>query len=236
MNIHKKVNGLFITATGTEIGKTVVAAGIAATLKNAGINVGVMKPISSGDTSDAEYLKHAAQVDDPLNLINPISLRYPLAPSVSARIEGIAIDIASIETKYDTLSKKYGFMIVEGVGGIAVPINDDLLVSHLIHRLNLPILIIALSGLGTINHTVLTVEFARQNNIKIVGIVLNQINADTTGLVEQTNPEEIERLTNVPIVGNVPYDKKLDCQYPDTRFMSEYFRQHLQWNKLHLYD
>lgn len=235
MNKDKKVKGLFITATGTEIGKTVVSAGIAATLKNAGINVGVMKPISSGDTSDAEYLKHAAQVDDPLNLINPISLRYPLAPSVSARIECIDIDIAAIETKYDRLSKKYDFMIVEGVGGIAVPINDDFLVSHLIHRLNLPVVIIALSGLGTINHTMLTVEFARQNNIKIIGIVLNQINADTTGLVEQTNPEEIERITNVPIVGNVPYDKKLDSQYPHPQYLVEYFRQHIQWKKLHLF-
>ncbi len=234
MNIHKDIDGLFITATGTEIGKTVVAAGIAASLRYAGINVGVMKPISSGDTSDAEYLKHVSQVDDSLNLINPISLRYPLAPSVAARLEKKEIDFGRIETAYFELNEKYDFMIVEGVGGVAVPINDDLFVTDLIQHLNLPILIVALSGLGTINHTVLTVEYARQYNIEIKGIVLNQKHTDTTGLAEQTNPDEIERLTHVPIVGNVPYDEQLACTYPNLQYVTELFNHHIYWNKLHL--
>lgn len=234
MNIDKHVNGIFITATGTEIGKTVIAAGIAASLKNAGIDVGVMKPISSGDTSDAEYLKHVSQVNDPLSLINPISLRYPLAPSVGARLEKREIDLVRIETAFKELNEKYDFLVVEGVGGIAVPINDDMLVANLIQQLNLPILIVALSSLGTINHTVLTVEYARQYNIEIKGIVLNQIYADTTGLAEQTNPDEIERLTNVPIVGNIPYDEQLASPYPVIQLITTFFNQHIYWKKLHL--
>lgn len=229
-----KTKGLFITGTGTEIGKTVIAGCLAATLKDAGINVGVMKPICSGDNLDAQYLKHAAQVDDPLTLINPIYLKYPLAPSVSARIQDKEIDIKEIDEAIDILSKKYDFLIVEGVGGIAVPIKDDYLVAHFIQHLDYPILIVAHIGLGTINHTMLTVSFAREFNLKIVGIILNQHNPNEPGLAEQTNPHEIEKLTQVPVIGVLPYQKRLDCANPDRNFMVDFFNQHVDINKIRL--
>ena len=143
MNLDNWTNGIFITGTGTEIGKTVVAGGFAASLKQAGVQVGVMKPISTGDAVDAQFLRHAAQVDDPLKLINPIHLRYPLAPSVSARLEGKQIDLSTIAAAFSKLKQKYDFLVVEGVGGIAVPLKDDFLVAHLISQLKLPILIVA---------------------------------------------------------------------------------------------
>ena len=227
-----KTKGLFITGTGTEIGKTVIAGCLAATLKDAGINVGVMKPICSGDNLDAQYLKHAAQVNEPLTLINPIYLKYPLAPSVSARIQDKEIDINDIDKAIDTFSKKYDFLIVEGVGGIAVPITDDYLVAHLIHHLQMPILIVADAGLGTINHTMLTVSFAQAFNLKIVGVILNQLHSDETGLAERTNPHEIEKLTQVPVIGVLPYQKRLDCANPDRNFMVDFFSQHVDNNKI----
>ena len=232
MNLHKFVNGIFITGTGTEIGKTVVSGGVAASLKQAGVNVGVMKPISTGDTSDAQFLKHAAQVDDPIASINPIQLRHPLAPSVSARLEGIQLDVSLIKTAFTKLKEKYDFLIVEGVGGIAVPLKDDFLVAHLISQLKLPVLIVAHAGLGTINHTVLTVTFARQFNLQIVGIVLNQFQPETAGLVEQTNPAEIERLTQVPVIGVVPYEKRLDTPNPDIKFLAGFLNEHVELDKL----
>ena len=109
-----------------------------------------MKPISTGDTADARFLKHAAQVDDDLSLINPIHLRHPLAPSVAARMKNIEIDMARVETAFAALQQKYDFVIVEGVGGIAVPIRDDFFVAQLIQQLELPILIVATTGLGTL--------------------------------------------------------------------------------------
>lgn len=232
MNLHNDVNGIFITGTGTEIGKTVIAGGIAASLKQAEINVGVMKPISTGGTDDAQFLKHAVQVDDPLTLINPICLQYPLAPSVSAKLEGKQIDLSSIETAFTKLKQKYDYTIVEGVGGIAVPLTNDLLVAHFISRLKLPVLIVAHAGLGTINHTMLTVAFAKQFNLRIAGIVLNQPQPNTPGLAEQTNPTEIERLTQVPVVGVVPYEKRLDTPIPDIEFLAEFINQHVAWDKL----
>ena len=224
--------GIFVTGTGTEIGKTVIAGGFAASLKEAGTNVGVMKPISTGDTADAQFLKHAAQIDDELSAINPIFLRHPLAPSVAARIEEKEINLSDIESAFAALQRKYDFLIVEGVGGIAVPILDDFLVAHLINTLQLPILIVAQVGLGTLNHTLLTVGFARQFNIQIAGIVLNGLRPEIAGLAEATNPLEIERLTDVPVIGVVPYEKKLGTAYPDLTFLAEFMNQHIAWRKL----
>ena len=225
-------DGIFITGTGTEIGKTVIAGGLAASLRQSGMNVGVMKPISTGDTADAQFLKHAAQVDDELSSINPIYLRHPLAPSVAARIEEKEIDLSGIETVFTEFQQKYDFVIVEGVGGIAVPIQDDFLVAHLIQRLQLPILIVAAVGLGTLNHTLLTVAFARQFNIQIAGIVLNGLRPEIAGLAEATNPVEIEKLTGVPVIGVVPYEKRLTAAYPDVTFLAEFTNRHIAWRKL----
>lgn len=224
--------GIFVTGTGTEIGKTVIAGGLAASLKQAGINVGVMKPISTGDTADVRFLKHAAGVDDELPLINPVYLRHPLAPSVAARMEDKEIDVSGIETAFATLQQTYDFVIVEGVGGIAVPIRDDFLVVHLIKQLELPILIVATAGLGTLNHTLLTVAFAEQFNIQIAGIVLNGLRPETAGLAEATNPVEIEKLTGIAVIGVVPYEKQLETPYPDLKFLAEWTNQHIAWRKL----
>ena len=227
--------GIFITGTSTEIGKTVIAGGLAAAIKQTGINVGVMKPISTGDTADASFLKHAAQVDDPLPLINPIYLRQPLAPSVAARIEDREIDLSNVETAFAALQQKYDVVIVEGVGGIAVPIRDDFLVAHLISQLELPVLIVATAGLGTLNHTLLTVTFAQQFNIHIAGIVLNGLRPETAGLAEATNPVEIEKLTGIPVIGVVPYEKQLDTPRPDLKFLAEWTNQHIAWRKLGIF-
>ena len=226
--------GIFVTGTGTEIGKTVIAGGLAASLKESGIHVGVMKPISTGDIADAQYLKHVAQVDDELSVINPIYLQHPLAPSVAARIENREIDLSDIDAAFAKLQEKYDFVIVEGVGGIAVPIRDDFLVVHLIDRLQLPILIVAQVGLGTLNHTFLTVAFARQFNLQIVGIVLNGLDSETAGITEATNPVEIEKLTGVPVIGIVPYEKRLDTTHPDVTFLAEFMNQHIAWRKLEI--
>ena len=181
MTSRSAPTGIFITGTDTEIGKTVVAGGVAAALKAGGVDVGVMKPIASGGvehkgcivSEDAIFLKHAAQVDDALDLINPICLRHPLAPSVAAEIEETSIDLRQIDEAFAELCQRHEFIVVEGVGGIAVPICENVFVADLAQRFQLPLLIVARPNLGTINHTVLTVEFARSYNLEICGIVLN---------------------------------------------------------------
>ncbi|RKU31045.1 dethiobiotin synthase [Candidatus Poribacteria bacterium] len=232
--MRNMAQGIFITGTGTEIGKTVIAGGLAASLKQLGTDVGVMKPVSTGDTADARFLKHTAQVDDDLSLINPIYLRHPLAPAVAARMENREIDLSCIEDAFAELQQRHDFLIVEGVGGIAVPIRDDFLVVHLIKQLQLPILVVATAGLGTLNHTLLTVTFAQQFNIQIAGIVLNGLRPERAGLAEATNPVEIEKLTDIPVIGVVPYEKQLDTPFPDVKFLAEFTNQHIAWRKLEI--
>ena len=232
MTSHSVPRGIFITGTDTEIGKTVVAGGLAAALKAAEVDVGVMKPIASGGvehrgrivSEDALFLKRAAQVDDALDLINPICLRHPLAPSVAAEIEGVSIDPQKIDEAFAELCQKHEFIVVEGVGGIAVPICEEMLVADMTQRFQLPLLIVARPNLGTINHTVLTVEFARSYNLEICGIVLNASQEEPKGLAEKTNPKELERLTNLPILGTVPFDERLQNSTPSPGLFKRVYR------------
>ena len=240
MTSHSTPIGIFITGTDTEIGKTVITGGLAAALKAAGVDVGVMKPIASGGiehkgqivSEDAIFLKHAAQVDDALDLINPICLRHPLAPSVAAEIEGVSIDLRQIDDAFAELCQRHDFIVVEGIGGIAVPIHEDMLVANIAQRFQLPMLIVARPNLGTINHTVLTIEFARSYSLEICGIVLNASQEESKGLAEETNPKQLERLTHLPILGTVPFDERLQGNTPQPDFLSQFISEHIDWTGL----
>ena len=240
MTSHSIPTGIFITGTDTEIGKTVIAGGLAAALKAAGVNVGVMKPIASAGvehkgrtvSEDAIFLKDAAQVDDALDLINPICLRHPLAPSVAAEIEGVSIDLQSIDEAFAQLCQRHEFIVVEGVDGIAVPICEEMLVADMAQRFQLPLIVVARPNLGTINHTVLTVEFARSYSLELRGIVLNASREESKGLAEETNPKELERLTRLSILGTVPFDERLQGDMPDPHFLSQFMGEHIDWKGL----
>lgn len=241
------VPGVFITGTDTGVGKTVIAGGLAASLVSIGVDVGVMKPVATGGeqcdstsmdadesrrrlvSEDAVFLKHAAQVKDSLELINPICLHEPLAPSVASELEGLPIDLERVDIAFNQLRRKHEFMIVEGVGGLAVPIQDDALVAHLAARFELPLIIVARPTLGTINHTLLTVEFARSFNLEIHGIVLNGLRQHMAGLAENTNSDEISRLTNLPILGVVPFDGRLGQRRPLPSFLAQFMTENIDW-------
>src|SRR3990167_68924 len=204
--------GFFITGTDTGVGKTFVTAGIAAVLKERGVNVGVMKPVETGcaekdgrlEPQDALYLKNAAGVSDELDLINPYRFKACLAPSIASKLEGKNIDFNRIKECYDTLASKHSLMLVEGAGGLLTPINEAYTVADLIKLLNLPIIIIAASRLGTINHTLLTVRYAQSNGIEVKGIILNYPTLSTDEALS-TNQAEIKRFANVPVLGELPF-------------------------------
>ncbi len=207
------IRGLFITGTDTGVGKTYVACGIAAALRSRGIDVGVMKPAETGCRlkkgelvpADALQLMKAARVKDSLSLVNPYRFRRPLAPSVAAELEGKRISMDKMLNAYSELSRRHAFMLVEGAGGIMVPLSQDKLYLELAEALNLPVLIIARPGLGTINHTLLTVAALTNRRLKIAGIVINCSNDGAFGLAEKTSPAVIEEISGVKIVGTVPY-------------------------------
>jgi len=152
--------GIFITGTDTDVGKTVVAAGLALVLKERGIKVGVMKPVATGCggpkgrliSPDAVFLFEAAE-NEFAPLTNPARFRTSSSPNIASIAEHKDIVIAQIKEAYEELQKHYDFIIVEGIGGLLVPLTpEDYYVANLIKDFDLPALVVARAGLGTINH------------------------------------------------------------------------------------
>lgn len=192
--------GIFITGTDTEVGKTYVTEVLFKLFADQGLNVGIMKPISCGPTkdNDAIRLKKRLKIKDPIGLVNPIKLRSPLAPFVASKLENRNLKLESIFSSYIKLLKKHDLVLVEGVGGVLVPIKQNYYVADLIKDMDIPAIIVARAGLGTINHTLMTVETLRLRKINILGIILNRFSGKD--LSEKTNAKTIEELTGLPIL------------------------------------
>ncbi len=207
------MRSVFVTGTDTGIGKTVVAAGIAAAAARRGVNVGVMKPVATGGSrqgprvigDDALLLKSASGVSDPLPLINPVCFETAASPHLAARVARRPVDIGRLVKGYRLLAGLHEAMVVEGIGGLMVPLADRYFVADLVQRLGLPLLIVARPALGTINHTTLTVLAARQYGIPVLGIVLNTATKSRAGVVERLAAEALESATNVPVLAEIPY-------------------------------
>ncbi|MCX5751504.1 MAG: dethiobiotin synthase [Candidatus Saganbacteria bacterium] len=191
-----------MAGTDTEVGKTYVTALLAKELSKQGLKVGIMKPISCGPDNDAVYLKEKLGLDDPLELINPYQLPLPICPYANI-LHGkkFKFDIQKIKKTLKKLQKKYDLLLVEGVGGILVPITSNYLADDLIKDLGLSVIVVARAALGTINHTLLTVRSLQKKKIKILGIILNGFKRE---LSEESNPKIIEKLTGIKIIAKVP--------------------------------
>jgi len=208
--------GIFITGTDTGVGKTIVAATLARLLRMNGISVGVMKPVTSGCreengqlvSDDARLLCQAAGVElsDDVALYR---LREPLAPADAARIDGVRIDFAAIKASFDRLSSKYQYVIVEGAGGLMVPLSGGLLIADLARELDLPLLVVAGVQLGTINHTVMTCFAAQQLGLQVAGVVVNGM-PEQPGLAEKGAPHQIGSLCGAPVLGVWPQCNETD--------------------------
>lgn len=214
--------GYFITGTDTGVGKTLVAGGLAALYKSRGVNVGVMKPIATGCkwvnnnliSDDAVFLQHSAEVNDEYELINPIGFEQPLAPIVAARMSGTRIDLEKVHAAFTTLLERHDFLFVEGIGGLMVPIDEYYFIIDLANELELPLIVVCRNALGTINHTLLTVSYARQHGLDIKGVIINESSENNGDMLKKTNVDEIKRLTGLPILGTIPFDKRLDTKNP----------------------
>lgn len=200
---------IFITATGTDIGKTYVSGLIAKHIKDKGLNIGYYKAALSGSNdikdSDAWYVKQQADLPDSYDEMVSYTYKHAYSPHLAAQIEGNPPDIKIIKNAYKDISKKHDYMIVEGSGGIICPIrydsNQKIFLEDIIKELNIPSLIIADAGLGTINSTVLTIEYMRSKNLKINGVILNRF--EMSNKMHKDNKKMIEEMTGVKIIGVV---------------------------------
>lgn len=201
--------GLFIAGTDTSVGKTVVTAGLAAYLRTRGVDCGVMKPVESGclsgsKASDTNFLKRMAQIPDDVDMINCYAFEAPLAPGVAAEQEGVAIDFEKIREGLQRLELIHSVVLVEGAGGLLVPLGKGRSIADLIAYLEFPVLLVGRSGLGTINHTLLSLEYLRQRGIPVVGVVLNTVrrHGDPS---RQFNRNTLAQWTDVPVWGMVDF-------------------------------
>lgn len=203
------IRGVLITGTDTGVGKTYVTALILAELRRRGVRAAAFKPIAcgAGGRNDAEIYAAIMDHELPLDVINPIYLRRALAPSVAARMEGRRINMQRVFRAYSRLAGHYSPVLVEGAGGLMVPVRENYFVADMAKAMNLPLLIVARLGLGTINHSLLTVRQARAHGLKIAGIVLNDTVGGRRGLAESTNTEVVPALCRVPLLGVVPHGK-----------------------------
>ena len=186
--------GVFVTGTDTDVGKTVVAAGLTAALRSRNVRATYFKPVQSGCqeengqliASDARLAQTMAGLAEPLEVLTPVVLKLPLAPAVAAAQAGVRIDLEDIAAGFRDLAGRYDFLVVEGAGGLVPLVDNDFLVLDLARWLGLPVVVVARPGLGTINHTVMTVKTAQQAGLAVVGVIIDQYPAPGSGGLDRS--------------------------------------------------
>lgn len=211
------VDGFFITGTNTNVGKTLVTACIAWKLKSRGINIGIMKPFATADGifSEEFYSSDPAIISKTVNIkinqkdVNPFFFNIGCSPYMASKLLKLkAPSIYVAYSKFKNLRKRYDSMVVEGIGGIMVPINRKHNLIDFIKLTNLPVVIVTTPEIGTLNHTLLTIRACNNYNIPIYGIIINKMPRKPSQ-VERYTPKFLEKLTYVPIIGIIPYFKGL---------------------------
>ena len=203
----------FITGTDTNVGKTEAACSLARSFRDAGLKVGVMKPVETGCPviggkivpQDALRLKEASGTEADLDLINQYRFTAPVAPDLAARLFKAAIDFNRIRDIFLGLHAAHDVMLVEGAGGLLAPAAEGRSMADLALFLGIPLIIVSANRLGTINHTLLTVSCARQLGLDIKGIILNNPVDPGNDLSREHNRRDIERLSGVRVLFEIPY-------------------------------
>lgn len=197
------MRGIFVTGTDTGIGKTIVSAALVCALREKE-KVCYWKPVQTGieEDDDTETVRKLANCSTEEILDKGFRLEKPLSPHLSARLANVELTIEKVLSFLDIDEK---FLIVEGAGGVLVPLNESELMIDLIKTLDLPVLIAARAGLGTINHTLLTIEALRKRNVEIFGVIMN-------GERNEENQKAIEHFGNVRVLAQMPKFEKLDFE------------------------
>jgi len=197
---HASLSSFFITGTDTGVGKTYITARLCNMFRQAGFDVGVMKPISTGGRADALYLLKHTGLKDPVDLVNPIHFKPPAAPTIAAKLAGKRVNIRRIFSAYQKLKALHkDGILIEGVGGVLVPLAKNYLVVDLIKELRIPAIIITRPVLGTVNHTLLTIEALKLRKVPVSGFIVNYglPGNRLEKLTAKLSPQIIEQISGV---------------------------------------
>ncbi len=174
------------------------------------------KGIGSGlIPSDGMFLRKIAEMEEPIDLVTPVCFENPLAPLAAAQLEDKDVDLEKIKGAFLRLAEHFDTVIVEGIGGLLVPIKRDYFVLDLAKAMGLPLIVVAKPGLGTINHTLLTINCALKEGLPLAGIIINRAHLGPKDLAEETNPGVIKHISPVPLIGIFPYLDSLDATFLD---------------------
>jgi dethiobiotin synthetase len=203
----ERTAGIFVTGTDTGVGKTLVSVALITAFRKAALKVGTMKPIETGvgedGPLDAIALRDAAGSTAPLSTICPQQFALPAAPNAAASAEGREVDLDQIDAAYETLAKGRDLMVVEGAGGLLVPIRDDWTMAELAHSLDLPLLVVARASLGTINHTALTLEVAASKRLPVLGVIISHAGGPISA-ADASNLLALKKFLGNRLIGEIP--------------------------------
>lgn len=212
---------LFIAGTATDVGKTFISALVVKCLRDSGLNAGYYKAAASGvELDDAGkliggdpiYVNDFAGIGEETENLVSYVYAQPVSPHLAARINNRPIEFSVVEHDFNRAKAKYDYLVIEGSGGVICPLRWDngshFMLLDMVRALNLPILLVADAGLGTINSTVLTVDYLRRNDFKINALILNHFSEQT---MEMDNLEMIEEMTELPVIAKVKFgDNRLE--------------------------
>ncbi len=204
--------GVFVTGTDTDCGKTAVACALARAGRGSGARVRVVKPAETGCEerdgrrlpADALALANAAGDSRPIERICPYRLGLPVAPALAAREERTRIEQSTLEAAVNDAATDADLVIVEGAGGLLVPLNETANMADLASHLDLPLLVVARARLGTLNHTLLTLEAARARGLNVLGVAISHVDPDLTP-ADRKNLDLLLEMLPVPLVGELPH-------------------------------
>lgn len=201
------MHGLMIVGTDTEVGKTVCTAVLAAGLRARGHDVGVMKPLACGGDEDTRTLMAAAESSDDPSLVTPYLFTDPVSPHLASERAGRGVSLDTILDAARVLAGRHDLLVVEGVGGLMVPLRRGLLLPSLLARLPVPVMLVSRTGVGTINHSLLTIGALRELGHPPIGTLFCRSDPDVDVEVERDNIRTIEEFSGIPSLGCVPYDE-----------------------------
>ena len=215
------MTGIFVTGTDTDVGKTALTALLLTEWRRRGIDAVPMKPAQTGCAGDgvpdldyALSLSGASFPPDARALMAPYRFEPACSPHLAAERAGTRIEISVILSAAERLAERHDRLVVEGAGGLLVPLNRRETMLDLAKALRLPVVVVARPGLGTINHTLMTLEILRSAEARIAGVVFVASTPDEPGFIERDNVETIRKIGAVPILGTIPNDPELAQALP----------------------
>lgn len=229
------MKAIFITGTDTGVGKTIISASLCAFLSlRKNLDVGVMKPFESGFSApgndallpDAAFLKMASGTNDVLDEVNPYVFKAPLSPEAASSLERVDIDIDKVSRIFEQLRERHDILVIEGAGGVMVPIRKGFYFADLIKRWDIPVVVVSRLGLGTINHTLLTNAFLQSMGVPVLGVILNDINGDDD-IAAKTNPDMLRYYLNTPVFGIFPHTDIRLTKTETREFLADTFARHI---------